>query len=194
MRWAHPEGSGPEDRMTRPIALTGTPGTGKSTVARHLSRLRTIEVADLARSWGFARPRAGSLEVDVPALVRAARPPRSLAGFDVVVGHLAHFLPLRDVVVLRTDPLELDRRLRRSPRGGDLERRENVTAEATDLVRWEAVRPGRRVLQVDTTGKTPSAVAREVARFVRTRRSGKGPRIDWLSDPRVTDYLLDRTP
>ncbi len=180
--------------MTRPIALTGTPGTGKSSVARRLRPLRTVEVADLARAWGVARRRNGAVEVDLRALLRAARSPRALAEFDVVVGHLAHFLPLRDVVVLRAHPLELDRRLRRSPRGGAAERRENVEAEATDVIRWEAVGRGRRIVQVDTTGRTPTAVASEVARFAHSRRPGRVPRIDWLSDPRVTDYLLDRAP
>jgi len=180
--------------MVRPIALTGTPGTGKSSVARRLSPRRTVEVADLARAWGLARARGGSVEVDLPALVRAARAPGSLAEVDVVVGHLAHFLPLRDVVVLRCHPLELDQRLRRSPRGGARERRENVVAEATDLVRWEAVGRGRRVCQIDTSGRTVASVARDVVRFEGSRAPGPAPRIDWLADPRVTDYLLDRAP
>jgi adenylate kinase len=180
--------------MVRPIALTGTPGTGKTSVARRLSPLRTMEVAELARAWGVARTLRHSVEVDLPALVRAARAPRAFSEVDVVVGHLAHLLPLRDVVVLRCHPLELDRRLRNAPRGGPSERRENVAAEATDLIRWEALGPGRRVYQIDTTRRSVLSVARDVTRFERSRAPGPTPRIDWLSDPRVTDYLLDRTP
>jgi adenylate kinase len=180
--------------MVRPIALTGTPGTGKTSVAHDLSSLRTIEVTELARAWGLARSTQRTTEVDLAGLARAAKSSRSLLGVDVVVGHLAHLLPLRDVVVLRCDPLELDRRLRRDPRGSARDRIQNVAAEATDVIRWEAVGPGRRVVQIDTTGRTVTAVARDVARFVRRRTTLTSPRIDWLADPRVTDYLLDRAP
>jgi adenylate kinase len=180
--------------MVRPIALTGTPGTGKTAVAAHLGPLRTVEVAELARAWGLARIRGKEVEVDLPRLIRRAKGRRALRGIDVVVGHLAHFLPLRDVVVLRCHPLELDRRLRESPRGGAAARRENVAAEATDVIRWEATGRGRRVCQVDTTGRTVASVVREVRRFERSRRPGPPPRIDWLADPGVTDYLLDRAP
>jgi adenylate kinase len=179
--------------MARPIALTGTPGTGKTSVAGRLAPLRAVEVADLARAWGLARGRGRSIEVDLPRLIRAARAPRALAPVDVVVGHLAHLLPLRDIVVLRCHPLELDRRLRRSVGPTAKDRRENVAAEATDVIRWEAVGAGRRVLQIDTTARTVDSVARAVARFELTRRPGARPRVDWLADPRVTDYLLDRT-
>ncbi len=180
--------------MVRPIALTGTPGTGKSSVARGLAPLRAVEVADLAERWGLARTRHGTVEVDLRGLQRGARARYAFSGIDVVVGHLAHLLPLRDVVVLRCHPLELDRRLRSSPRGGADARRENVAAEATDVIRWEAVGPGRRVLQVDTTHHLVGAVVREVRRFERSRCPGRPLRIDWLSDSRVTDYLLDRAP
>jgi adenylate kinase len=179
--------------MARPVALTGTPGTGKTTVARLLRGRRTVEVAELAADWGLARRLAGGgVEVDLPALVGRARRPGSLAHIDVVVGHLAHLLPLRDVVVLRCDPRELGRRLARR-RAARL-RRENQIAEATDLVLLEARAPGRRLWEVDTTARSPSSVAREVDRLLARRGPGRYGHVRWLEDPRVTDALLDRRP
>jgi adenylate kinase len=178
----------------RPVALTGTPGTGKSSVTRRLSGLRAVEVANLASAWGLARRCAGGLEVDLAGLQRRGRRRGAFGKVDVVVGHLAHLLPLRDVIVLRCRPDELDRRLRRARRGSPAERRENVEAEATDVVLLEAIRPGRRIWEVDSTGRHLTDVTRDVERRIRRRGPSDYGTVDWLADPRVTAHLLDREP
>lgn len=179
--------------MGPPIALTGTPGTGKSSVARVLaSRFRSVEVGELALSWGLARRRAQGLTVDLAGLRRAVRRRAGRLPYDLVVGHLSHLLPLTDVIVLRCHPEELLRRLTKARRGSSTDRQENYVAEALDLVLLEALGPGRRVWEVDTTERTVAAVAREVARRVRERGRSDFGGIDWLSDPLVTAHLLDR--
>jgi adenylate kinase len=179
--------------VDRTVALTGTPGTGKSAVAAALRpRLRSIEVADLARQLGAGRSLPNGVEVDLPRLRRRLRSPGVLRGIDLVVGHLAHLLPVRDVVILRCRPEELERRLRRARRGSPLDRRANGTAEAVDAILLEALGPGRRIWEVDTTGRSVVSVAREVARRVRRRGRSSYGRIDWLAEPAVTAHLLDR--
>ncbi len=178
--------------MVAPFALTGTPGTGKSSVAAALApRFRSIEVADLARIVGVARTRGGGVEVDVAALRRGVRPGRGLPSVDLVVGHLSHLLPMRHVVVLRCHPRELERRLERGRPASLADRRENLLAEALDVVLAEARRPGRRIYEIDTTGRTAHRVAREVAQRLRRDGPSSYGRIDWLSDPWVTKHLLD---
>ncbi len=179
--------------MTAPLALTGTPGTGKSSVARALARRhRVVEVGDLARSLGAGRGRGRSVEVDLPLLRRRLLRPGAWGDIEVVVGHLAHLLPVRRVVVLRCHPRELERRLVRRRRGSAASRKENFAAEATDVVLLEAIGPGRAVWEVDTTGRSVAAVAREVERrLAHGGRSDYGA-IDWLADPEVTAHLLDR--
>lgn len=179
-------------RPAGPVALTGTPGTGKTTVARRLPRVWQVrEVAELAApSERRAAERTTPVAVDLAALRAAERRRPPAARADVYVGHLAHLLPCRDVVVLRCHPLELRRRLDRARRGSEDDRRENVAAEATDVVLIEALSLRRRVWEVDTSGRPPGAVAREVARLVRTRPPPRYGHVDWLADRRVTDYLL----
>lgn len=173
------------------VALTGTPGTGKSAVARALpSSWNVMEVAELGPRLGAARRRGNGVEVDLVRLARAFRSGSSRK-VDVVVGHLAHLLPLRDVIVLRCHPEELRRRLAEAGRGSAADRQENVVAEATDIILLEALRLRRRVWEVDTTGRTPRSVAREVTERVRRRGPPSYGRVDWLSDPRVTAHLLD---
>jgi adenylate kinase len=179
--------------MAPATALTGTPGTGKSSVAAALShRYRVVEVGELALELGAARRTRGGLEVDLPRLSALVRRPRTLRRYDLVVGHLAHLLPLRNVVVLRCDPLELSHRLARARRGSPSTRRENARAEALDVVLLETLRPGRRVWEFDTTGRSVRAVARDVARCLARPGPSRYGRVDWLADPRVTEGLLDR--
>src|SRR5580698_2595873 len=85
------------------VAITGTPGTGKSSIARSLpSSWQAVEVGDLAVRLGAGTRRASDVLVDLPKLARALR--RSSMGDRLVlVGHLAHLLPVREVVVLRCD-------------------------------------------------------------------------------------------
>lgn len=175
--------------MPAPVALTGVPGTGKSTVAAKLfPGVRSVEVGSLAVRWGLAHRSTRSLTVDLESMRRRFR--RSPPRVDLVVGHLAHLLPMRDVIVLRCHPEVLDDRLARAGRGSERDRRENYVAEALDVVLVEAVRPGRRVWEVDTTHRSPAGVARVVRRLLRLRPPSRYGRVDWLADPRVTAHLL----
>jgi len=179
--------------MHRAVALTGTPGTGKSTVAARLPRrFRVEEVADLAVSRGCGRRRGSAVEVDLVRLRRLLARGSDEDRPDLLVGHLSHLLPVRGVIVLRCRPLELLARLRRARRGTVADRQANYVSEATDVVLDEALASGVPVYEIDTTGRTPADVADEVAR--RLRRVGR-PRfgaVDWLADPEVTEHLLDR--
>jgi adenylate kinase len=175
-----------------PIALTGTPGVGKSSVARRLaSRWSVIEVSDLARRWGASRRSAGGVEVDVRRLRAGLRRPGAWDGVDVVVGHLAHLLPVRAAIVLRCHPRELVRRLVRAGRGSADDRAANYVSEALDLVLAEAVGARLPVDEVDTTGRSIRAVAAEVDARLRGRGRRRRPAADWLADRSVTAHLLD---
>ncbi len=178
-----------------PLALTGTPGSGKSSVAAELpASVPWIEVGAWALAHGFGHRRGTGTVVDLESLRRRfwrlhARDPHA-----VYVGHLAHLLPLEDVVLLRCHPLELGRRLEASRRGLPEERAANVAAEAVDVILAEALDRGRRVWEVDTTGRNPAAVARAVARRYAVRGPPRWGRTRWLADPAVTTYLLERAP
>ncbi len=181
-------------RTHRTIALTGTPGTGKSRVAEALrATWRVAEVGDLARRAGAARGAGRRVEVDLARLRRwmIAHPEERP---DLLVGHLAHLLPVDAAIVLRCRPIELRRRLDRAHRGRASDRRANMVAEAIDVVLREAIDAGRPVWEIDTTSAPVGRVARHVVRLLRARPARSRHAVDWLADPVVTAYLLDPTP
>lgn len=178
-------------------ALTGTPGTGKTTVARIL-RDRGVPVLDLKRYVDDPRfdegPDAAHHDahvIDEAALndhlidhlgdeLVAAQPgldDAAFAGPVFIESHFAHELAIVDrILVLRCHPRGLERRL--ADRGWPAAKvRANTAAEAMDLIlqeaadhRDEAAAEGYalHVAQVDTTDTPAEAVADEVWRLATT--------------------------
>jgi len=100
------------------LALTGTPGTGKSTVAQALSDagFELVTVESLAEQHGLlggVDPSDGARIIDTDALhdVLVAPWESPPVGPSVVDGHLSHHLPCDAVAVLRCSPDILEVRL-----------------------------------------------------------------------------------
>ncbi len=97
------------------VALTGTPGTGKTAVARELRRLClvVIDLNGLARRRGFLgkydRARA-TREVSIRRLGAFLGRQPAEAGPAFYEGHIAHLLDVDHAVVLRCSPPVLRRR------------------------------------------------------------------------------------
>jgi adenylate kinase len=172
--------------MQHTVALSGTPGTGKTAVAALMSERgwHAIEVGDLARSSGAVVGRDEERqtdEVDVDLLVPAME--AHLASLDLprvlLVGHLAHLMPCHTVVVLRTSPSVLRQRL--ESRGWPPAKvQENVEAEAVGVVLVESVErePPVPVYEVDTSGGSPEESARLVAATL--EGAGEGMEAGWV--------------
>ena len=162
------------------VALTGTPGTGKTTVSDLLTvDLDVVHLNERIEDEGLydeVDEERGSVVADLDA-VRDALADRD----DVVVeSHLSHYLDVDRVVVLRCHPEKLEARLRE--RGVDeAKATENAESEALDVVLAEAVeRHGReRVYEVDTTDRDPESVAREVERAIRGERDPSAGEVDF---------------
>ena len=166
------------------VAVTGTPGTGKTTASERVeTTLDVIGLNELVRSEKLTTgtdEERGSLVADIDAI--AAR----LSDRDdvIVESHLAHHLEADRVVVLRCRPGELERRLLDR---GESERKaeENAEAEALDVILSEAVdRHGLdAVYEIDTTDRTPEAVAEAIEAVVEGERSPSAGTVDF------TEYL-----
>lgn len=166
------------------VAVTGTPGTGKTTAVERLdTRLGVVHLNDLIREAGLSigeDDERGSLIADLDAI--EAR----LDGRDDVLieSHLAHHLDVERVVVLRCRPEELERRLiDRGERAAKA--RENAEAEALDLILSEAVDTHGlgAVYELDTTDRDPDAVADEIRAVIDGEREPSAGDVDF------TEYL-----
>jgi adenylate kinase len=164
------------------ILLTGTPGTGKTSVSSVLGEglgWQVIHLNDLVTNDMTLGIEGDSRVVDLDLLGEMVRD--RVSGENCFVeGHLAHILNLKGfVVVLRTDPSVLRGRLER--KGFSEEKiRENLEAEALDVCLVEAVERYEEVYEVDTTNRTAQETAQAVGEIIRGKGEGYRPgKIDW---------------
>jgi len=168
-------------KETARIAVTGTPGVGKTTVARRLAEELGAEYFDVTEavcegaSSGYDDGR-GVPVADIEAL-RDAVPDEGDEGV-IMDGHLTHQLEPDAVVVLRCCPEVLRERL--VERGWDDEKvRENVESETLDVVLAEAVGTDAPVYEFDTTDESPDETVERVVRALEDGDERVGV-VDWF--------------
>jgi len=149
------------------VAVTGTPGTGKTTATRTLEQrddfdssiVHLNEVLERERFYTDIDDARESKVADLEALEEWLE--SAHGNEDVVVdSHLAHHFPADRVAVLRCAPRVLERRL--LERGESASKaRENAESEALDVILTEAVDAHglESVYEIETTDRDPDAVA-----------------------------------
>lgn len=178
------------------IALTGTPGTGKTSIAEILQE-KGFTVRDLHKiaideqiTEGIDKERNSIIldPVRLDELVKEAYNPSDTIIFE---GHIAHLLSCMDkAIVLRCRPDILKKRL--GDKGWKKEKiRENLEAEILDVILCESVelQGESNVFEIDTTNETEEMIADKIFLWVKTGfclpNEYKVGHIDWsifLSD------------
>ena len=168
------------------LAVTGTPGTGKTTATELLADEidgPVIHLNDEIKDHDLWTER----DVDRDSLVTDLEAVESHLGEweGVLESHLAHQFEADRVVVLRCEPAVLEARLRE--RGDpDEKAQENAESEALDVVLSEAVeRHGlESVYEIDTTDREPEAVAEAIQDVITGDRSPSAGDVDF------TEYMI----
>lgn len=130
------------------IAISGTPGTGKHTIAKILAKEMKYKVLDLNP---VLNPGKKEKEVTLKEVNLAFQ--RNKTDNLIVVSHLAHFIKsnkINFVIVLRTNPLVLVKRLKK--RGYKKSKiYDNAIFEAMDGTYAEASKMKKEVFQINNT-------------------------------------------
>ncbi len=177
--------------MPKIIVVSGTPGTGKTVIAKLLAEELGACYVNLSEMVlkeklyvGYDESR-GSYIVDEERVRSRLRELVKDCNILVVDGHYGEIAPreyVDKVIVLRTDPLELEERLRRKNWSWE-KIRENIAAEILGVCTVNALEEqgADKVYEVDTTNRSPQEVVKEIIEEVLTGKKPSGPRIDWLT-------------
>jgi len=158
--------------------ITGTPGTGKSSVSEELAKrgYQIVHLSDTMDRFVLEKDEErDTLVIDEEAWISSFAP---VEGF--VEGHLAHLLPCDRVIVLRCRPDKLKKRL--SSRGySNTKIRENADAEALDIILVETLetQTPEHIYELDTTSRGVLECAGLIERFIKGEIPPSYGSIDW---------------
>jgi len=174
------------------IAISGSPGVGKSTVSSLLEgfgyHIETVE--GLAEEFGCIEdvdPRDGARPIDVEKLqkkleVAWEERPKSQTVID---GHLSHLLGVDCVVILRCRPEELRERLAgRSYPSRKID--ENVDWEILGGP-WAEMEGGKPIIEFDTSCERSESIVAAIIQWASDDFKPRSPRnpIDWVGKGEV---------
>ena len=184
------------------IGLTGTPGTGKTSISRLLEKNREWKVIHLnelikeQHLYTEIDHKRDAVIADMD-LVREYLKEildgnelegEQITGNEVIIieSHLAHYIT--DItIVLRTYPPDLEMRLK-TREYSEEKIKENIEAEALDVILVEAIEWCQKVFEVNTTGKSIEKVGQDIEKIIDNIISGKEEElseykpgsIDWI--------------
>ena len=185
------------------IVVGGTPGTGKTEVARELGSIlskRVVSLGELAREAGciteYDEERDSGV-IDEDCLVEAIMDLLDTYKDEdlIIEGHYVDLVPaskVRMAFILRTHPETLRERLREREYP-QAKIRENVEAEVVGVCQMDAIEVfgEELVVEVDTTGLSPKDVARNILQSLESPTAPR--RIDWMEmlekEGRLDDFL-----
>lgn len=162
------------------FAITGTPGVGKTAVAKVLQEKRysIVDFNTIARYYGCIGEGDDIVEIDLDMLLELFNPDDF--NFDFVEGHLSHYITDR-CVVLRCRPDVLERRMREKG-WGENKILENIEAEIIDYVLVEAMETCNEVHEIDTTLMSPKEVADAIELVFMGEKSFPVGSVDWIEE------------
>jgi len=155
------------------IAITGTPATGKTEVAKELAKRLGwwyLSLNDLAEEEGLYKGYDKERMCRIVDIERM-REEVHILGIShknmILDAHYSHEMPCDVVIVLRAELKELrDRMGKKGWKEGKI--KENLSAEAMDICKQEALELNKNTYEFDTTKKNPEDIAKEIEGVIKS--------------------------
>ncbi len=175
------------------ISLTGTPGTGKTSVSRILYK-NNVEILNLNKiikkkefKFEFDKNRKTKI-VEIEKINEYIKENIKNHKLLIIEGHLSHLLSCIDkVILLRCHPKELKERLLKR-RWNKKKIIENIESEILDIILCESVsiHSSKNIFEIDTTGKSIKTIAFSILNIINDNFNKKEiykiGNIDWSEE------------
>ncbi len=175
------------------IALTGTPGTGKTSVSKILieNGVKVIDINNLAISKNFVSGRDSkrkSTIIDTVKLNDYINKNFNVNETIIFESHLSHLLKcINNIIILRCHPKELQKRLEKKMWKKE-KIKENIEAEILDIVLCESaeIHDPHKLFEIDTTGKSPKELSEKILELIDKKfndvKNYKIGSVDWSEE------------
>ena len=175
------------------VALSGTPGTGKTAVSNLLQKKSylVISLNEIAIKNDFISgidKKRNSKILDIKRLNEYIHKNYASGDLVFIEGHAAHFLNSAEkVILLRCHPKKLKKRLEK--KGWHAEKiKENIEAEALDVILCEAVEyfPDDSIFEIDTSNKIIVSIVGSIVEIIKSNfepiKKYNIGKIDWSEE------------
>ncbi|WP_081422769.1 adenylate kinase family protein [Methanococcus maripaludis] len=173
------------------IAITGTPGVGKSTVSKLLfeklqlkgNDIACINITEIVSKEGFYLEKDVEMDSFVVDFDKLNDYIQSIKKEDLILdGHVSHYLNPDYIVVLRANPLLIKNRLE-SRKYLPKKVKENVEAELLDVCLIESIEKNdeSKIFEIDCSEKSPEDIVNEILMFLDSKNPEYG-NVSWLED------------
>jgi adenylate kinase len=166
------------------VALSGTPGVGKTYVAKKIFKTlgwEHIELGKIIKQKKLYSKYDKKMKSYVVDMKKFKAYFAKLKGDIILDGHLSHELSknlVDKVIVLRCEPKVLEKRLK-SRKYSKEKIKQNFEAELIGLISWEARQKHKTVIDVDCTKGKVKCVKKVI--FAIRSKSKKANVIDWCA-------------
>lgn len=186
------------------FVITGTPGTGKTTVSKVLSTkmgATHIELSKFSKENGYILEEDEARDtsvVDMDAINEAVSKIVAESDNPVILdGHYAQDVldpeQIEKVVILRKQPWDLKTMLEEREYHGE-KVWENLEAEIMGVITVQSaeIYPPEKLVEVDTSEKTITETVEEITATINIKENTKFDPIDWVLHPETLRLLMSR--